>query len=159
MKNLTDDKKFRNTIKPIFSNKATVSSNVTLIEDKKLLTSEKDITETLNNHFVESVKTLVDNNDSCSAYITKNPLNTYPIAGSIEKFRYQSSILSIKRNRITTKFSLQYFSEEDILSEIKKLKTKKKHISPIFKTGDSSVKKNYRPVSVLHTISKLFKNL
>ena len=32
-------------------------------------------------------------------------------------------------------------------------------ISPIFKAGDSSVKKNYRPVSVLDTISKLFEKL
>ena len=49
MKNLTDNKKFRDTIKPIFSNKAKGSSNITLIEDKKLLTSEEDVTETLNN--------------------------------------------------------------------------------------------------------------
>ena len=32
-------------------------------------------------------------------------------------------------------------------------------ILPIFKAGDSSVKKNYRPASVLHTISKLFEKL
>ena len=32
-------------------------------------------------------------------------------------------------------------------------------ISPIFKAGDSSVKKYYRPVSVLNTISKLFEKL
>ena len=46
MKNLTDNKKFWDAIKPIFSNKAKGSSNVTLIEDKKLLTSEKDVIET-----------------------------------------------------------------------------------------------------------------
>ena len=32
-------------------------------------------------------------------------------------------------------------------------------ISPIFKAGDSSIKKSYRPVSVLDTISKPFENL
>ena len=32
-------------------------------------------------------------------------------------------------------------------------------ISSIFKEGDSSVKQNYRPVSVLDTISKLFEKL
>ena len=121
MKNLTDNKKFWDKIKPIFSNKAKGSSNITLIEDRKLLTSEKDVTETLNNHFVESVKALVDN-DSSSAYITENSRNTNPIARIIEKFRYHPSILSIKRNEITTKFSFKYFSEEDISSEIKKLK-------------------------------------
>ena len=152
------------------------------------MTSEEDVTETLNNHFIESVKALVYN-DSSSAYITENSPNTDPIARITEKFRYHPSILSIKRNEITTKFSFQYFSEEDISSEIKKLKKKKAStgmpikflkensdilsgklkdifnncldegifpnrlkladISPIFKAGDSSVKKNYRPVSVL----------
>ena len=41
MNNLTDNKKFWDTIKPIFSNKAKGSSNITLVEDKKLITSEK----------------------------------------------------------------------------------------------------------------------
>ena len=40
MNNLTDNKKFWDTIKAIFSNKAKGSSNITLVEDKKLLTSE-----------------------------------------------------------------------------------------------------------------------
>ena len=88
------------------------------------MTSEEDVTETLNNHFIESVKALVDN-DSCSAYITENSRNTDPIANIIEKFRYHPSILSIKRKAITTNFSFQYFSEEDISSEIKNLNKKK----------------------------------
>ena len=32
-------------------------------------------------------------------------------------------------------------------------------ISPIFKANDSTLKKNYRPVSVLNIISKLFEKL
>ena len=96
MKNLTDNRKFRDTIKPIFSHKVKGSSNITLIEDKKLLTSQKDVTETLNNYFVESANPLVDN-DYCRVYITENSV-TDLIARIIEKFRYHPSILSIKWN-------------------------------------------------------------
>ena len=198
MNNLTDNKKFWDTIKPIFSNKAKGSSNITLVEDKKLITSEKDVAETLNKHFIESVRKLVEN-DSSSAYITENSTKTDPISKIIDKFRYHPSILSIKKNVKSMKFSFEHFSEEDIATEIKKFDSKKSStgipikflkensdilsgklkdilnncldqgifpdrlkladISPIFKADDSSVKKNYRPVSVLNTISKLFEKL
>ena len=198
MNNLTDNKKFWDTIKPIFSNKAKGSSNITLVEDKKLITSEKDVAETLNKHFIESVRKLVEN-DSSSAYITENSTKTDPISKIIDKFRYHPSILSIKKNVKSMKFSFEHFSEEDIATEIKKFDSKKSStgipikflkensdilsgklkdilnncldqgifpdrlkladISPIFKADDSSIKKNYRPVSVLNTISKLFEKL
>ena len=38
-------------------------------------------------------------------------------------------------------------------------KLKLADISPIFKSEDSTLKKNYRPVSVLNVISKLFEKL
>ena len=120
MNNLTDNKKFWDTIKPIFSNKAKGSSNITLVEDKKLITSEKDVAETLNKHFIESVRKLVEN-DSSSAYITENSTKTDPISKIIDKFRYHPSILSIKKNVKSMKFSFKHFSEEDIATEIKKV--------------------------------------
>ena len=55
MNTLTENKKFWDTIKPIFCNKAKRGSNITLVEDKKLLTSGKDVAKTLNKHFIESV--------------------------------------------------------------------------------------------------------
>ena len=124
MNNLTDNKKFWDTIKPIFSNKAKGSSNITLVEDKKLITSEKDVAETLNKHFIESVRKLVEN-DSSSAYITENSTKTDPISKIIDKFRYHPSILSIKKNVKSMKFSFKHFSEEDIATEIKKFDPKK----------------------------------
>ena len=138
-------------------------------------------------------------NDSSSAYITENSTKTDPISKIIDKFRYHPSILSIKKNVKSMKFSFEHFSEEDIATEIKKFDSKKSStgipikflkensdilsgklkdilnncldqgifpdrlkladISPIFKADDSSIKKNYRPVSVLNTISKLFEKL
>ena len=85
MKDLTDNKKFWNTVKPIFSNKAKGSSHISLIENDKLLTAEEDVTETLNKHFVDSVKNLVEK-DSSSAYITDKSVNACPVKNIIEKF-------------------------------------------------------------------------
>ena len=113
MNNLTDNKKFLDTIKPIFSNKAKGSSNITLVEDKKLITSEKDVAETLNKHFIESVRKLVEN-DSSSAYITENSTKTDPISKIIDKFGYHPSILSVKKNVKSMKFSFKHLIEEDI---------------------------------------------
>ena len=199
MKKLTDNQKFWNTVKPIFSNKAKGSSHISLIENDKLLTAEEDVTETLNKHFVESVKNLVEK-DSSSAYITDNSVNACPVKNIIEKFRNHPSILSIKKKcKPFVTFSFEHFSEEDVFIEIRKLNKKKAStgipinflkdhsdilsaklkdifnscldqgifpnrlkladISPVFKAGDSSMKKNYRPVSVLNTISKLFEKL
>ena len=36
---------------------------------------------------------------------------------------------------------------------------KKADVSPIFKSGDSHIKKNFRPISVLSTLSKVFERL
>ena len=199
MNDFTDNQKFWNTVKPLFSNKAKGSSNITLIEDKTLLTAEDKVAETLNKHFIESVKDLVEK-DSSSAYITDNPTSTCPITSIIEKFRNHPSIISIKRNVGTlNKFSFKHVTEEDISAEINKFDKKKAStgisikflkeysdilsnklkdifnncldqgifpdrlkladISPIFKGGDSNMKKNFRPVSVLNSISKLFEKL
>ena len=198
MSNLTDNKKFWKTIKPLFSDKSKGSGNITLVENKKLLTSEVDVAETLNHHFIDSVKRLVDG-DTSSSYLTEQSNISDPIANIIHKFRNHPSIISIQRNAIPKNFSFRHFEEEDISSEISKMKSGKAStgipirflkenadilcpklkdilnncldlgkfpdklkladISPIFKSEDSTLKKNYRPVSVLNVISKLFEKL
>ena len=198
MTNLTDNRKFWKTVKPLFSDKAKGSSNITLIENKKVITSEKEVAETLNKHFIESVKELVDK-DSSSSYITEKSTLEDPLARIKQKFRYHPSILSIQKHVTSQNFSFEYFSDEDLSLEIMKMKSKKAStgipikflkenvdivcpklkdilnncldrgifpnrlkladISPIFKANDSTLKKNYRPVSVLNIISKLFEKL
>ena len=68
MKNLTDNRKFWATVKPLFSNSTSTTSNISLVENEKLVTSEHEVAETLNKHFISSVKELVDK-DSSSAYL------------------------------------------------------------------------------------------
>ena len=70
------------------------------------------------------MRNLVEN-DSCSAYITEKSTKTDPISKIIDKFRYHPSILSIRKNVKSMKFSFKHFSEEDIGTEIKRFDYKK----------------------------------
>ena len=86
MSNLTDNKKFWKTIKPLLLDKSKGSAKITLVENDKLFTSEIDVAETLNPHFVYSVKRLVDG-DTSNSYLTEQSNIFNPIANIIHKFR------------------------------------------------------------------------
>ena len=49
---------FWNTVKPIFGNKVRTRNNNTLIENKKVVTSEMELTKTFNKYSVDVVPTL-----------------------------------------------------------------------------------------------------
>ena len=50
-KNVTDNKKFRKTVKPLLSNKSVSREKINLTENEKMLASESKTAETLNNFF------------------------------------------------------------------------------------------------------------
>ena len=52
---VNDSKNFWNTIKPVFGNKLATRNNITLIENKKVLTSEIELAKTFNKYFVDKV--------------------------------------------------------------------------------------------------------
>ena len=95
-----------------------------MIWDKKVLTSEKEVSETLNKHFIDSVKELVDK-DSSSFYIEEIEKSTLkdPLARIKQQFRYHPSILSIQKHVTPQNFSLEYFSDKYLSSEIMKMKS------------------------------------
>lgn len=51
LKNIEDNKKFWNTVKPFFSDKSNSDKNITLIEGDTIISTEKKVAETLNNFF------------------------------------------------------------------------------------------------------------
>ena len=55
---VNDSKKFWNTVKPTFGNKVTTRINITLTENKKVLTSETELAKTFNKYFVDIVPKL-----------------------------------------------------------------------------------------------------
>ena len=97
MKNLTDDRKFWATVKHLFADSISTTSNISLVENEKLETSEHDVVETLNQYFISLVKELVEK-DSSSAYLIEEYNYDEPVRNIIQKFRLHPSILTIKRD-------------------------------------------------------------
>ena len=49
---ITDNKKFWNTVKPFISNKNKAKAKITLIEDERIISKDEEVAETLNDYFV-----------------------------------------------------------------------------------------------------------
>ena len=55
-KNVTDNKKFWKTVKPLLSDKSVSREKINLTENEKMLTSESETAETLNNFFSNIIR-------------------------------------------------------------------------------------------------------
>ena len=55
---LTDNRKFWKTVKPVFSNEIQTSSSVTLIEDGEVITDDAKIAEIFNHYFANITESL-----------------------------------------------------------------------------------------------------
>ena len=58
MKDIADNKKFWKSVKPLFSGKSKSKTNITIIENKKVITEKEEVAEILNNYFIEAVQKL-----------------------------------------------------------------------------------------------------
>ena len=201
IKNVIDNKKFWNTVKPLFSDKVKQTQNITLIEGNKIISDKRDVAEKINNFFSNAVPSLnIKIND-------ENLTNTNniedPILRSIKKYEKHPSIIKINSSMNIQKnnFSFSHVATNDIISTIKQLDTskatthknipikifkqhidlytisiknlfntmikdqnfpnnlKRADITPVHKKGETTNMCNYRPVSILPTISKVFEKL
>ena len=57
-KNITDNKKFWGTVKPLFSNNVISDTSITLNEEEKLIKNEYEIANIFNTFFIETVPNL-----------------------------------------------------------------------------------------------------
>ena len=93
-KNVIDNKKFWKTVKPLLSEKSVSREKINLIENEKMLTSEAETAEALNNFFSNIVKRLeipkFNSNDS----VTKNIKAVFK---AILKYKNYPSILAIQK--------------------------------------------------------------
>ena len=53
-----DNRKFWKTVKPILSNKFVNSEKITLVDNEKITTNDKEIAKVLNDFFSDIIKTL-----------------------------------------------------------------------------------------------------
>ena len=58
LNNITDNKKFWNVMKPLFSNKGGVKNNIALIKDNKMISADTEVAQTFNDHFTNAVSAL-----------------------------------------------------------------------------------------------------
>ena len=56
--NVTDTKRFWETVKPFLSNKGNFQKHITLIEDNKIFSGDKAVAEKLGNYFENAVNSL-----------------------------------------------------------------------------------------------------
>ena len=55
MNNYTDNKKFWNTVKPLFSTYGGGSQKITLVKDDNIISNDEEVAETFNKFFIDSV--------------------------------------------------------------------------------------------------------
>ena len=203
---ICDNKKFWNTVKPLFSEKTMTTENITLVENNVMVSKDKEVAEVFNSFFSNAVKNLnIDSYEHFSFdqyFICKETENEDPVLRAIEKYSNHPSIVKIKQTTPEgscfsfKQTNLKAVTEEvanldeskatpiesvpaKILKEISdalcpkividfdiSIKTgifpqnqKLADVTPAFKKDEKLSKLNYRPVSVLSAISKIFEKL
>ena len=201
---ICDNKKFWITVKPLFSEQAVSTDNLTLIDCNEVVNDNTAVAEIFNNHFSDVVKSL-----DIEYYKPTSPDEYFqvleesdPILKCIKKYASHPSILKIKETiSLNEKFSFEPTNLDLIIKEIGNLnesksspidsippkiikdnfdiigpkividfnssiktgifpsKQKLADVSPVYKSVDKHIKINYRPVSILPALSKIFERV
>ena len=94
-KNVIDCKIFWKTVKPLLSDKSVSREKINLTENEKMLTSESETAETLNNFFSNIVKKLNIPKFNSNNSVTENMKG--PVFKAILKYKNHPSILAIQK--------------------------------------------------------------
>ena len=81
---LTDNRKFWKTVKPVFSNEVRTTSSITLIEDGNMITEDLKIAENFNHYCTNITKSLGISEDQ-THLSPKNGIND-PVEKAIKKY-------------------------------------------------------------------------
>ena len=181
----------------MLSNKFANSEKITLVDNEKVITNDKEIAKVINDLFSSIIKTLNIPQKNYTDSITENVRD--PTLKAILKYRKHLSILAIKRKiKSGPVFIFNQITKEDVIKEIKNLDASKasqegdvptkiikvnsdifsnliyqsfnnmidvcvflaslklSNITPVYKKGSKNSKENYRPVSILPNISKIY---
>ena len=94
MKNITDNKKFWQTMKPFFGNSSSVKNKITLVEGDEVISDEKKVADTFSDFFDQAVSSLdlKENSD----ILNKVEDQSDPVDKALYKFKDRPSIIEIK---------------------------------------------------------------
>ena len=201
LKNYTDNKKFFDTVKPLFSKSVLGKQKITLVENNDIITEDKEVAEKFNQYFITTVSSLGITENQ--ALLTNCSNLNDPVAKAVKKFENHPSILDIKKNvSLNSSFAFSEVGAAEMLTEINDLDDKKSgtfmnipvkrlkevgdvvanvlaqiwneeiiknkkfavelkvaDITPLHKKLETINKENYRPVSLLPVVSKIFERL
>ena len=200
-KNIIDNRKFWQTVKPFLSEKNKSKEKITLIKNDEIISDDLEVANTLNKYFSNVVKNLKIPEKFANNNLPRI-LSKHPTLNAIMKYKNHPSMDVIKK--ISHGLSSFYFSHIDkktVLNEIKKLKLSKAvqdsdipvkilkensdffaeyiylqfneavdsskfadffkyaDITAGFKQGLRNQANNYRPISILPVISKIFEKI
>ena len=202
-KDITDNRKFWQTVKPFISDKVKSKESIILVNNNNIESKETEVAKTFNHFFSNAVKNLKIPEYQCEDNLHTR-LSSNPVLQAIMKYRNHPSIKSITKYRNNQRFPSFHFSAVDknaVRKEIRKLSLKKAtqdtdipvkilktneeffaeqisrqysegihvsqypsnfkfaNITPAFKQGCRNLKDNYRPISILPVVSKIFEKL
>ena len=120
---ITDNKMFWKTIKPMFSKKCTMKEKITLFKNDEIIAGCQPVTELFNKFFANIVKelNLVINNE----FLVNDDHIGDPVQKAIEKHKNHPSVKAISEKYDKNTFSFRYVSLDEIKKEIKNLNTNK----------------------------------
>ena len=134
IKNITDNRKFWKTIKPLFSEKHFSNNKIILVGDE-ILSDNQEIAETFNIYFAYVVKSLEIEGFKTRDFSYTTELDY--IANIVEKFKDHPSITKIKANvRLNERFQFESIDESTMNARIDALEKKKTRLrTMIFPPG------------------------
>ena len=122
-KDIADNKKFCQTVKPLLSGKVKSKEKITLLQGDMISTADEKSAELLNAFFSSAVSNL--NTPEYSGINILAERISHPTLKAILKDKSHPSIVAINSLKRNYNFYSSVVSEEDILKEIKKLNPRK----------------------------------
>ena len=139
LKNLTDNRKFWKTVKPVFTDKVQVSQSITLIENDEMVTDDLKIAEIFNDYFANITQDLEITDTG--AHLSSTIGIEDPIDKAVEKYKNHPSIKKIKECfTCSESFHFRQVTVEEVYYQLGKLNPKKS--SPVGSIPAKVMKEN-----------------
>ena len=139
LKNLTDNRKFWKTVKPVFTDKVQVSQSITLIENGEMVTDDLKIAEIFNDYFANITQDLEITDTG--AHLSPTIGIEDPIDKAVEKYKNHPSIKKIKECfTCSESFHFRQVTAEEVFCPIGKLNPRKS--SPVESVPAKVIKEN-----------------
>ena len=186
-KNILDSKKFWKVINPFFSEKRKATNKITIVDNEEsIILDNIKISEELNSFFKNATNSLEIKEIEKAILKFKNHPSVLTIKSKLEvseQFSFQNTaVYDIKKEianldvkkastfesippkvlKISTKscsVTLESLFNDMLRSCIFPCELKLADVIPVFKKDDPLKSKNYRPISVLPAVSKIFERL